>query len=104
MKQIQDLGEIMSLVRSQQEKEKIFISQQEKNLSDMSLGDEDTGGAAIEIEVKILMPEEAVYFDKVYTHSIEYEEAVSQIKEFEQLSALQKISPEDMEKKYNTPS
>ncbi|KMY53370.1 hypothetical protein AC623_04705 [Bacillus sp. FJAT-27231] len=101
MQQIQNLSELTELAKSEQGNKQLFISQQEKSSSGISLGDEDTKGANNEIEVKILMeaPEKVIVFKKVYNQSIEYEEAIKQIKALEQTVPLQKVSPEEIEKR-----
>ncbi|OCA87154.1 hypothetical protein [Pseudobacillus wudalianchiensis] len=104
MQQTQNLSELTELVKSEKGNIQLCISQQEKSSSGISLGDEDTGGADQEIEVKILMEaaKKAIVFEKVYNQSIEYEEAIKQIKALEQAFPLQKMSVEEIEKRIQT--
>lgn len=101
MEQTQNLNELMAAVQSGKDNRQLFISQQEKSPGGVSLGDEDTGGSDIEVDVKVLLAdaEQPLYFEKTYTSSIEYEEVSSQINKLEQSASLQKISPGDMENK-----
>ncbi|KAB7705543.1 hypothetical protein F9802_13455 [Bacillus aerolatus] len=101
MKQAQNLDELIDFAQSVNGDKELFICQQESSPSGVSLGDEDTGGTDVEMNVKILLEasKSVICYEKVYENSVQYEEDSTQMKELEQAVPSQRIAPSDMEEK-----
>ncbi|WP_174728515.1 hypothetical protein [Mesobacillus harenae] len=103
-KTIHSLTKLIEEAQEHRGQSELWMAQHEVESTGVTLGDEDTGGAGAELELKALLktPEQALNYSETFQDPLLYEDAMSQLEQIKKLVPYHVTSPQKLERLTST--
>lgn len=101
LKGVENIDEIFELIQKAPINKKLFISQNEAYPAGFTLGDEDSLGTSLKMEVELLLESDSdsLHYIQEFQDEEQYKEVIMKINQLKETVPYEDISEEEMKKK-----